>query len=1686
MNSFLNEQFYSSTSIAKNIVNRLTIILIIFVYSSIESPIYSQLNTPNSSEKNYTEILQQYEAYLANIPEDSANELTQQIEQFNYFWKGRVSDESFSNPGLMSEYFKTLSQNASNLCNTNNYNPEPWTLIGPYNSEGDGIGSVSTIWSSVNNNTIFAGTRSSGLWKSSNGGQDWSNVFDYYYFTGTGVEDISVHPTNEDEIYVATSYYGGITSAYGAGLLRSLDGGDTWSNISGLELLITSALGYDPFTLPIVSVEIDPSTPFSVYAGSRNLLFKGENNGVTWSNDTPFLTNQNDVIFQEIEYSPFTGSIFASTISEDGISNEAELFKKSNGSSAWLNLTSNFQVSTDEIVEIELDILPNGNIYAKVVYAQPTPYMRIFKSSNDGSSFNLLDITLNGSTGTIPLPTTYNGFEIIEEGIGSELPKFYIGLGKLNFFNNTEFLSNSFTLVNDIFHAQSDEYIYIANRDGISKVEIYSINEQSLNNLTFPLGEYFSVGVSEKDANIISTGSINHGSFSLLKNGWKAFLPLHTGGNSVIEISNPTINYCINNNDHYRIYYDYNSEEFVWDYLGFLSGHYLDQPIENNPTISGEVFIGTKEGFYKKSSLNIIPNPGSIPFTTLLTSTDDFGNSQVNGSFHSFDISEPSESNVTRIYVSSGEPTLGDVSKENFAVRVSTDWGSTWNSTSFPQSNLFNRITSTTTHTDKFYENFVFLTHAGIPQYNNERRVSLSKDYGNTWLEWSKGLLRVPVNDIAVQKGNNMVYAATDVGVYFRDATDQDHGTGWRCFSDQLPNCIVTGIEVNNCSQELIISTWGRGIWRTKLLPVNDLVIDTDTEWNDDIDIYSNIIITNGAELKITSTINMAEDKTITVKPGSYLRINGGTITNACERLWGGILIEGNSSLNQVPYSNQGRVAISANSTISNAYIALRNHGLKPDGSPNWSTTGGFVKATGSHFINNKWDLKTLPYQTTWSNGNPRDDQTQFTSCEFTINDDYNGTNLPPRIVLYKVYNVRFNNCSFSDNRSELESFEKGDGLYTLDASFTVKNYDPETITNTIFKNLRYGIQSWGIDNPLSSINIEGMDFECYRGVYFNGVENAKINKNNFDVDIYNEQDANAENMSYGVYLDMCKSYMVEENYLHSNLTDIPDPQGGSVGIVLHNLHKENTEIYNNEIEDFLVGIEAIGQNRNPDPASLEGLELLCNRFYDNSYSQVAYRANIFITENPNDPNEIIGISKNQGEFQSAPTAPAGNLFGINSSVNFVEYNNEQGTTINYFHHATGSYPNIVPSTINVNLINVGNSLYTIEEQTCPSSFANPREEEELLVLKTTSLNEIETNTSELELLVDGGSTSQLQSEVVSATNQTAYNNYIDLMQHAGFISEDVLKELSAQENSFSQGMIRNVLVANPHSAKSTDVQDNLDSRSNQLPQYMRDQIDQGLSHLSSKEFLELSIAQSKRKMDKAISEAYNIYSGDTINDRSADIVALYSNTGDINFDYKLVEFYDDTDNEVLADALLEVIDSNGLSSDEQNYHNNFINYRTLLKNWTIADKDLSALDSIDIATLIEYSFLSNTISSKAMTLLKLNGQLDYNEPLNMPTAGEKSNTNVEKSENKMNEFFTVYPNPAKQYITVDYNINGFESNASLIIRNSTGKEVINVSLINARNQEIVDVSSLSSGHYTCTFYVDKEIQETQKLIISK
>jgi photosystem II stability/assembly factor-like uncharacterized protein len=121
--------------------------------------------------------------------------------------------------------------------------------------------------------TIFVGTASGGLWKSTNRGQTWVNTFADQPVSTFG--DIAISRSDPRVMYAGTGeQQNRQSSSYGNGVYRSDDGGDTWRH-----------LGLDE-TRHTGRVLVHPEDPNTVYVGALGNLWMGsEDRGVYKSRD---------------------------------------------------------------------------------------------------------------------------------------------------------------------------------------------------------------------------------------------------------------------------------------------------------------------------------------------------------------------------------------------------------------------------------------------------------------------------------------------------------------------------------------------------------------------------------------------------------------------------------------------------------------------------------------------------------------------------------------------------------------------------------------------------------------------------------------------------------------------------------------------------------------------------------------------------------------------------------------------------------------------------------------------------------------------------------------------------------------------------------------------------------------------------------------------------------------------------------------------------------------------------------------------------------------------------------------------------------------------------------------------------------------------------------------------------------
>ncbi len=100
---------------------------------------------------------------------------------------------------------------------------------------------------------------------------------------------------------------------------------------------------------------------------------------------------------------------------------------------------------------------------------------------------------------------------------------------------------------------------------------------------------------------------------------------------------------------------------------------------------------------------------------------------------------------------------------------------------------------------------------------------------GDTLNNQSYNLINVHINKIVHDETTGYLYLASDIGVWKLEK----NSTNWLSFTNGMPACIVSDLEISYKSGEMFASTYGRGVWKSQIHNCNiqaiELNIKSDT-----------------------------------------------------------------------------------------------------------------------------------------------------------------------------------------------------------------------------------------------------------------------------------------------------------------------------------------------------------------------------------------------------------------------------------------------------------------------------------------------------------------------------------------------------------------------------------------------------------------------------------------------------------------------------------------------------------------------------------------------------------------------------------------------------------------------------------------------------------------------------------------
>ena len=835
----------------------------------------------------------------------------------------------------------------------------------------------------------------------------------------------------------------------------------------------------------------------------------------------------------------------------------------------------------------------------------------------------------------------------------------------------------------------------------------------------------------------------------------------------------------------------------------------------------------------------------------------------------------------------------------------------------------------------------------------------------------------------------------------------------------------------------------------------------------------------------------------------ALLTVNNATLTTTCGNMWYGIEVWGNINASQYPDTNynyiQGRLVLNG-ATLENAHEAVS---LWKDG--DYNSTGGYVIAENSSFINNRRAVAFMSYHNYHPISlDPDENFSRFDNCDFSVNERYlNDSPFHGMVSLWDVEGVSFRGCNFVNERDSIydssgnliDDSLTGFGLWSVDAGYGVSSLcnsqaspcPAQYIDSSRFEKLEYGIHAINTTSK-NTIAVKSSIFDAnITGLYTSALMQPTIIFNTFNV---NAVDTASNQIYGGVYLDnYTTGFILEENLFKDGQGAIGGGFGTtiySVGVCVNNSGGGNELVYNNTFEDLYVGVLAQNFNRGRDDGST-GLEILCNEFFNIQYD---------IAVTADDPENIMaGIKKHLGSDGSDITDPAGNIFSPYydpPTQDAWDIYTETRNTINYWYHTNQNNYDLRPDSVTLFRVRVNGNDDAgtfVKNDACPSNFTGGGGIEELKNMVADNDFKADSVSNLLSLLVDGGDTDATANYVETAWPDETMEVRTDLLNKSPYLSDTVMVTTVQQQEVLPAAIVTEILTANPQSAKSERVLDEVYARTD-ITNSQIDQIEANDIVTGAKESLEIRKAYYTGQRNYALNRLIATYKTDTSIVSAADSIFTLLNTQDFaSAKYQLAFEYLAKGELQLAQDTLQAIDDNyELDTQALNEHIQLEAYMVLQVQLAQGNINIYQLSTAQKASLYNIHQNSNgRAGAWAMNILRTVDTLSYKENYLLPTVGNK--TGIVKRKRPDNKVFEsnklkVYPNPAKDYVIVEYQLAGDADKAVIKVIDNNGFIRQTIEPQNNHGFTVIDTRSLETGTYICHVSANDELVGVAKFII--
>ncbi len=737
--------------------------------------------------------------------------------------------KSYPSYDLDVEAYQRAVLQAKEDINNQSNRAASWQYEGPENIGGR-ITAIAV--SPTDTNTFYIGTPNNGIFKTTDGGKNFSPIFDDQSNLSVGC--IAIHPTNPSIIFAGTG--DPVVSGYpfvGNGLYKSLDAGKNWSYIG---------LGE---TKVINKIAIDPQNPNNIYVATMGLsmkrtddrgLYKSTDGGKTWKKIL-FIDNQtgcsNVLINPQNPNIVFTTTWtrirnqYESLVSGDS----SRIYRSLDGGLNWTKLVNGLpdkkRLSKCGICMSKTN--PN-KLYA-IPVDSTLNHEGVYVTTNNGDSFTKISSNLNKNT--------YGGFGWyfgkLEVHPKNDSVLFVCGVDLSKTTNGGKNFDLSGPKWNIYeFHADkhdiqflSDSSFLIATDGGLYKTTDNGNNFKHFDNL--PLTQFYRVAYNPFASSEYFGGAQDNGTTGG-NNDIKQFWPRIFGGDGFQPIFDPkTADKVLVSTQNGGIAILDNGAYVTADFgVNQKDRVNWDMPIHLNDKDSNLMYLGTYRVYKNTNGFNPIWDSVSTDLTDgILTAA----------SFH----------NISAIHSSAIDENIVYAGTSDANVWTCTDGAINWRNIT---AGLPEYYVSSVKASPNVINN-VYVTHTGYKWDNYIPHIHKSMDNGKTWTDISGNLVNAAINDVYIMKGfENLLFVATDMGVYYTI----NGGLFWNRLGNNMPIIKCTDIEYNPELKRIFVGTYARSMMS---IDISELLTSSENILKDEQNISMSPTLFFSNQLNVKSNINI-------------------------------------------------------------------------------------------------------------------------------------------------------------------------------------------------------------------------------------------------------------------------------------------------------------------------------------------------------------------------------------------------------------------------------------------------------------------------------------------------------------------------------------------------------------------------------------------------------------------------------------------------------------------------------------------------------------------------------------------------------------------------------------------------------------------------------------------------------------